>query len=330
MKSIKYQNVELTVEGKFCNSLSCIGWQLTNHQMQIYVICTSFGHFLKNCKFCYLLYAVVDQLPRLGKRELVFLLLFTWSFVVSVSRRFPYLLVLGMGCAIWAVTWENRIFAYAKTKTQISCGYHETDQRCFRYMDSTIPLSLSYLNTKFKPLAIFWGGAAWFVWDLVGSPEDRFSDVAAHFIVALPGPSINYSIVYPLLLKWSCSNQHLNPCFGLIKRFPKTCILSRRKKPVQLLNKASSCFTDYHFLSAHSEVQPLVAAFDRKYMWRLTISIDSLCYIALFCFVSYVVSFHSSSNWSFRCPPLLLLWKPAATWNVCRLRVEFWLSTLIG
>ena len=49
----------------------------------------------------YLLYAVVDQPPRLGKRELVFLLhvLFTFSFVVSVSGRFLFLLVLGMGCA---------------------------------------------------------------------------------------------------------------------------------------------------------------------------------------------------------------------------------------
>ena len=47
----------------------------------------------------YLLYAVVDQLPRLGKRALLFLLLFTCSFVVSVSLRFLFLLVLGMGCA---------------------------------------------------------------------------------------------------------------------------------------------------------------------------------------------------------------------------------------
>ena len=49
----------------------------------------------------YLLYAVVDQLPRLGKRELVFLLLFTCSLVVSLSWRFLFLLVLGMGCAFY-------------------------------------------------------------------------------------------------------------------------------------------------------------------------------------------------------------------------------------
>ena len=53
----------------------------------------------------YLLYAVVDQLPRLGKRELVFLLLFTCSFVVSVSWRFLFLLALGMGCAF--LLWHS-------------------------------------------------------------------------------------------------------------------------------------------------------------------------------------------------------------------------------
>ena len=51
----------------------------------------------------YLLYTVVDQLPRLGKRELVFLLLFTCSFVVSVLGRFLFLLVLGMDCAFFFI-----------------------------------------------------------------------------------------------------------------------------------------------------------------------------------------------------------------------------------
>ena len=38
--------------------------------------------------FIYML-TVVDQLPRLGKRELIFLLLFTCGYVVSVLERFP-------------------------------------------------------------------------------------------------------------------------------------------------------------------------------------------------------------------------------------------------
>ena len=39
----------------------------------------------------------MDQLPRLGKRELVCLLLFTCNYVVSVWRGFLFLWVLGMG-----------------------------------------------------------------------------------------------------------------------------------------------------------------------------------------------------------------------------------------
>ena len=39
----------------------------------------------------------MDQLPRLGKRELICLLLFTCNYVVSVWRGFLFLWVLGMG-----------------------------------------------------------------------------------------------------------------------------------------------------------------------------------------------------------------------------------------
>ena len=44
--------------------------------------------------------AVADQLPRLGKRELICQLSFTCNYVVSVWRGFLFLLVLGMGCVI--------------------------------------------------------------------------------------------------------------------------------------------------------------------------------------------------------------------------------------
>ena len=53
-------------------------------------------------------------------------------------------------------------------------GDREADQRlCFRYIDSTIPLLSKFRN--FKPLAIFCGCTVRFVSDLVGNPEDRFS-----------------------------------------------------------------------------------------------------------------------------------------------------------
>ena len=48
---------------------------------------------------------VVDQLPRLEKRELIFLLLFTCNCVVSVWRGFLFLWVLGMGYVI--LLWHS-------------------------------------------------------------------------------------------------------------------------------------------------------------------------------------------------------------------------------
>ena len=48
---------------------------------------------------------VVDQLPRLGKRELICLLLFTCNYVVSVWRGFLLLWVLGMGYVI--LLWHS-------------------------------------------------------------------------------------------------------------------------------------------------------------------------------------------------------------------------------
>ena len=59
-------------------------------------------------------------------------------------------------------------------------GNREADQRlCFRYSDSTTPL---LLIRNFKPLAIFCRSTAWFVSDLVGNPEDRFSHNEAQFM----------------------------------------------------------------------------------------------------------------------------------------------------
>ena len=55
--------------------------------------------------FCILLLviymqAVADQLPRLGKRELICLLSFASNYVVSVRRGFLFLLALDISCVI--------------------------------------------------------------------------------------------------------------------------------------------------------------------------------------------------------------------------------------
>ena len=53
---------------------------------------------------------VVDQLLRLGKRELVCLLLFTCNYIVSVRRGFLFLWVLGMGYVI--LLWHSLSLPY--------------------------------------------------------------------------------------------------------------------------------------------------------------------------------------------------------------------------
>ena len=56
------------------------------------------------------------------------------------------------------------------------CGNHAADQLlCFRYTDSTIALLPKSEISSLKPSSV----AVQFVSDLVGNPEDRFSNDAA-------------------------------------------------------------------------------------------------------------------------------------------------------
>ena len=52
----------------------------------------------------------MDQLPRLGKRDLICLLLFTCNYVISVWRGFLFLWVLGMGYVI--LLWHSLSLPY--------------------------------------------------------------------------------------------------------------------------------------------------------------------------------------------------------------------------
>ena len=52
----------------------------------------------------------MDQLPRSRKRELIYLLLFTSYYVVSVRGGFLFLLVLGMGYVI--LLWHSLSLPY--------------------------------------------------------------------------------------------------------------------------------------------------------------------------------------------------------------------------
>ena len=52
----------------------------------------------------------MDQLPRLGKRELICLLSFTCNYLVSVRRGLLFLRVLGMGCV--TLLWHSLSLPY--------------------------------------------------------------------------------------------------------------------------------------------------------------------------------------------------------------------------
>ena len=52
----------------------------------------------------------MDQIPRLGKRELICLLLLTCNYVVFVRRGFLFLWVLGMGGVI--LLWHSLSLPY--------------------------------------------------------------------------------------------------------------------------------------------------------------------------------------------------------------------------
>ena len=64
----------------------------------------------------------MDRLPRLGKRELICLLLFTCNYVVSVWRGFLFLWVLGMGYVI--LFWHSLSLPYNNFGVRVSVMFH--------------------------------------------------------------------------------------------------------------------------------------------------------------------------------------------------------------
>ena len=86
--------------------------------------------------FCVLLliiymYTVVDRLPRLGKTEIVCLLLFTCNYVVSVRRGFLFLCVLEMGDVI--LLWHSLCLPFY---------YFGTIARGYKYFSCSTQLSM--------------------------------------------------------------------------------------------------------------------------------------------------------------------------------------------
>ena len=82
---------------------------------------------------------VVDQLPRLGKRKLVCLLLFNCNYVVSVWRGFLFLWVLGMGYVI--LLWHSLSLPYNYFK--------ETNIKIYWCVKADVDLRFASVNITF-------------------------------------------------------------------------------------------------------------------------------------------------------------------------------------
>ena len=93
----------------------------------------------------------MDQLPRLGKRELICLLSFTCNYVVFVWRGFLFLWVLGMGYVI--LLWHSLSLPYnylacrrgIAARCVLLClrDELETSERCLVLMKLTRALILT-------------------------------------------------------------------------------------------------------------------------------------------------------------------------------------------
>ena len=85
----------------------------------------------------------MDQLPRLGKRELICLVLFTCNYVVSFWRGFLFLLVLGMSYVI--LFWHSLSLPYTYFEGWIWVLIASVPGLCIYFL-------LSYLHVSFGGL----------------------------------------------------------------------------------------------------------------------------------------------------------------------------------
>ena len=86
----------------------------------------------------------MDQLPRLEKRELICLLLFTCNYVVSVWRGFLFLWVLGIGYVI--LLWHTLSLPYNYFDLKTSCQSEETSATSYFKPKKSMKIKFYYLR----------------------------------------------------------------------------------------------------------------------------------------------------------------------------------------
>ena len=102
----------------------------------------------------------MDQLPRLGKRELICLLLFTCNYVVFVWRGFLFLWVLGLGYVI--LLWHSLSLPYnyfekkcvneQPYKTSDDAANNTNEEISSRITENEIRLTIKKTTTKNKTI----------------------------------------------------------------------------------------------------------------------------------------------------------------------------------
>ena len=83
----------------------------------------------------------MDQLPRLGKRELICLLSFTCNYVVFVWRGFFFLWVLGMGYVI--LLWHSLSLPYNYFVDYLFC-FRPPNRLFFRLKNISVVSSIRH------------------------------------------------------------------------------------------------------------------------------------------------------------------------------------------
>ena len=130
----------------------------------------------------------MDQLPRLGKRELICLLLLTCSYVVSVWKGFLFLWVLGMGYVI--LLWHSLSLPY---NYSVFLAFAILFQDKFAINKYLIFVMLLYFSPAVSPFKLFqtWTQLFW-----VRAPNQFFHIHSPSTIIFLKDVSCLYLISY--------------------------------------------------------------------------------------------------------------------------------------
>ena len=171
----------------------CISRQLTNFEikmafLQANKIIWCPLSILKNGVFCQALQNDMVSFVHPGK--------IVWCLLSRVAKKcgvfcspwqklpgvfWPWCLLFGSHSPHMSLVLRKPDFCICKNKDADQLrGYCKADQRlCFCYIVQSLP----FLNTKFQASSLFCDFTARFVSNLVGNPEDWFSQNAAHMVV---------------------------------------------------------------------------------------------------------------------------------------------------